>query len=179
MPDMDDDFLFGMTEDQHAYLGEEFFLWLWHWSDEHGNRFPVGDDVVELTIANLIELAAELSTAEQSRLKGGSPAYSGEAMKALANGKHVVKARFEIKKDERAWTFMASAKDMTLSAIKIPSVISKDEDVAFDERMYLIEELDETWLALYRTFLLERISPKWAAKETELREWIKSGAERN
>jgi hypothetical protein len=179
MSDPQEDHLLSFSDDQYQFLGEEFFLWLWHWSDENGRLFQVSDGTIELEINNLIELAAELSTAEQSRLKGGSPAYSGEAMKALSNGKHVVKARFVLKRDERAWTFMASSKDLTVSAIKIPSVINKDEELAFEERMYLIEELDDLWLQLYRSFLIERVGTVWARKETELRDWILEGAKKN
>lgn len=179
MSDSEDDILLSFSDEQYQFLGEEFFLWLWHWSDQHGEQFQVSDGTIELVIDNLIELAAELSTAEQSRLKGGSPAYSGEAMKALSNGKHVVKARFVLKRDERAWTFMASSKDLTVSAIKIPSVINKDEELAFEERMYLIEELDDLWLQLYRSFLIERVGPNWARKESELRDWILEGAKRH
>jgi len=154
------------------FLGAEYLLWLWYRSEEFDGAFSLSDGPIELYFDDQLVLEAHLAEAEQSRLKGGAPAYSPEAHKALQLGKHVAKAKLRLVKDEREWLFTIDTSTFLASGVKIPAVLSDEEDNKFYERMYLIEELDRTWYALYRAFLSERLAETWPEVQATIRAWI-------
>ncbi|MEM1349554.1 MAG: hypothetical protein AAGI01_13405, partial [Myxococcota bacterium] len=47
----------------------------------------------------------------------------------------------------------------SLSGVKIPALLSKEEEEQFYERMYLLEELEEILDDLFREFLALRLDP--------------------
>lgn len=155
------------------FLGPEFVLWVWWMHDQSDGRLQVGDEWVELLIDEQIMLEGTLDAAETTRLKGGSPADSPEAHKALQMGKHVVRVRMTLSKGERQWKFMFDAAKFATSGVKIPAELRADgSDESFIERMGLLEELDATLHAIYREFLTTRLSPAWPAQHSALKAWI-------
>lgn len=156
-----------------SFLGNEFLLWLLFKSSRDNDIYQIGDANVELSFADQIHLEAKLSEAEQSRLKGGSPAYSPEAQVALQLGKRILKARLTLTKDERQWMFNVDADSFRLSAIKLPAVLSDEMSERFLERMFLIEELEEAWYGIFKIFLEQRLGKGWSEIASEMRAWVK------
>jgi hypothetical protein len=157
-----------------AFLGPEFLLWLWWRCEEHNGVFSVGDESVEVVFDDQLTLESHLAEAEQSRLKGGSPAHSPEAHTALQMGKNVSRARMRLLKGEREWAFQIDTPTFRLSGLKLPALLTRDEDEKFHERMYLIEELESAWHALFRAFLEVRLGSAWGATHAEVRAWIEA-----
>ncbi len=154
------------------FLGNEFLLWLWRKEDDDASMFKLGTDHVELLFSDRLQLEAALAEAETSDLKGGSPAHSPEAHKALQVGKRVAKAKMRLLKGEREWVFVIDSSSFHMSGIKTPTVLSKEDDEPFFERMFLIEELHDAWNAIYRMFLEERLGAGWEGRRAEIAEWI-------
>lgn len=154
------------------FLGAEFLMWLWYVADEGEGTITLPDGPAEIHFDDQLVLEAHLAEAEQSRLRGGAPAYSPEAHKALQLGKQVAKAKLRLMKTEREWLFTIDAASFLMSGIKTPSVLSDDDDAKFEERMYLIEELEQAWLELYRQFLEIRLSDAWEGALGRMRAWI-------
>ncbi len=154
------------------FLGNEFLLWLWHREDEDEAIYKLGDDSVELRFDDRLQLDAHLAEAETSVLKGGAPAHSPEAHKALQVGKRVSKARMRLFKSEREWLFNVDTSTFNINSVKTPAVLSKQDDEPFYERLYLIEELQDAWYGIYRTFLAERLGPDWEKKRAAIADWI-------
>lgn len=157
-----------------SFLGHEFLLWLLHQSSEDRAVFEVADAHVEVLFDDQIVLEAKLSEAEQSRLKGGSPAYSPEAHKALQRGKRIVKARLRLRKTEREWAFHVDADRFLLSGIQLPAVLSNHDEEKFLERMFLIEELEEAWFSVFRLFLETRLGAGWPQELEAMRQRIRA-----
>jgi len=156
------------------FLGHELLLWLWHHDDQHEGRFKLGDDYVELHFDDRIQLEASLAEAESSDLKGGSPAHSPEAHKALQVGKRVAKARLRLAKGEREWVFNVVTDTFRLNGIKTPAVLSKVDDEPFFERLFLIEELHDAWSGIYKLFLTARLGDDWEKSRAAIAAWIES-----
>ena len=154
------------------FLGSEFLLWLWHVDDTADGVHRLGDEGVEIHFDDRIQLEAALAAAETSDLKGGAPADSPEAHKALQIGKRVSKAKMRFAKGEREWTFTVDTSDFSLSGIKTPAVLTKADDEPFFERLFLIEELTDAWKALYRQFLVLRLGDDWARTRSTMADWI-------
>lgn len=151
------------------FLGAEFMLWLWYKADQDDALFAVRDQSVEVRFDDQLILEVQLAEAEQSRLKGGAPAHSPEAYKALQHGKRIAKARLRLISGEREWVFVVDAETFAMSGVKIPAVLRSEEDEKLEERLYLIEELDLLWQAIYEEFLTLRLSDAW---DKELRAMV-------
>lgn len=154
------------------FLGNEFLLWLWFREDEDAAMYKVDDDHVELRFDDRLQLDAHLAEAETSVLKGGAPAHSPEAHKALQVGKRVSKARLRLFKGEREWVFNVDTGTFHITSVKTPAVLSKEDDEPFFERLYLIEELQDAWYGIYRQFLEERLAEDWESNRTTIADWI-------
>lgn len=155
------------------FLGNEFLLWLWYREDEDDAIYKIGDDYIELRFDDRLQLEAHLAEAETSVLKGGAPAHSPEAHKALQVGKRVAKARMRLMKGEREWMYTIDTGSFNITSVKTPAVLSKVDDEPFFERLYLIEELQDAWYGIYRTFLTARLSDEWEKTLDEIKAWIR------
>lgn len=155
-----------------AFLGAEFLMWLWYRVEREENVFQVGDLSIELFFDDQLVLEVQLAESEQTRLKGGSPAHSPEAYKALQYGKRISRARIRLAHNEREWLFMVSGDTFAMSGIKIPALLRDESDDRLEERLYLIDELDRIWSGIYRHFLTLRLSDAWPAEADAMRGWI-------
>ena len=159
------------------FVGEEFLTWLWFRAERQDGLFEVNDEQLELFFDDQMTLEAHLAESEQNRLSGGSPSDSPEAREALRRGKRVAKAKLKLVKDGREWVVTLTAATLGLSGIKIPAVLSREEDDRFYERMYLIEELEAILRSLYRGFLDIRLDrEEWKAEAEALRAWAERPA---
>ncbi len=157
------------------FLGGEFMMWLWFKSETHDSLLEVEEHgPVELAYDDRLVLEAYLAETERNTLKGGAPAYSAEAKVALQHGKRVSRAKLQVVKDGREWTFTYKADGMDFSSVKIPSVLSKQEEEKFYERMYLLEEIEDIMARLYREFLEIRLDEElWQEQMVPaMRDWI-------
>lgn len=159
-----------------AFLGSEFLMWLWFKSECYDGLFDLEKhDRVEVVFDDRLTLEAYMAETERNMIKGGSPAYSREAKTALREGKRVQSAKLRVVKEGREWTFRMKAESMDLTSVKIPSLLSKEEEEQFYERMYLIEELEEILEELYREFLDIRLSEAWEEEMMPaIRHWVHS-----
>lgn len=159
------------------FLGSEFMMWLWFKSETHDGLMDVEDHgPVEVIYDDRLVLEAYLAETERNTLKGGAPAYSKEAKVALRQGKRVSRAKLKVVKDGREWTFTFKAEGMDYTSVKIPSVLSKEKEEKFYERMYLVEELEDIMATLYGQFLAIRLDEeRWdETMVPAMRRWIES-----
>lgn len=154
------------------FLGNEFLLWLWFNDDQNDGAYKLNEELLELHFDDRLQLEASLAEAETSDLKGGAPAHSPEAHKALQLGKRVSKAKLRLSKGEREWTFSVSTETFRFAGVKTPAVLSKIDDEPFFERLFLIEELQDAWAALYRRFLAVRLADDWEDTRKRIADWI-------
>ncbi len=159
-----------------AFLGSEYLMWLWYKAECFDGLFDVPNhDRIELAFDDRLTLEAYLAETERNMFRGGAPAYSPEAKTALREGKRVQSAKIRIVKEGREWTFKIKAESLDLTSVKIPSLLSKEEEEQFYERMYLVEELEEILEALYSEFLSIRLSTAWhEVMIPAIRDWVHS-----
>lgn len=155
------------------FVGEEFLTWLWFRSDTREGLFELeGDHELEVHFDNQLTLEANLAEAERSRLTGGSPSFSPEAKEALRRGKRVAQAKLRLTKEGREWMLTVTARTLGISSLKIPAVLSKEDDDRFYERADLIAEADASLRALYALFLRTRLDrAAWDGELEAIRAW--------
>jgi len=157
------------------YLGEEFLTWLWYASEQNEGVFEFGDGLeMEVLFDNQLTLEANLAEAERSKLSGGAPSFSREAKEALKSGKRVTQAKLRLRREEREWVFTVTARTLGISGMKMPAVLSREDDDQFYERMDLIDEADTSLRALYLLFLQRRLGDEWGVELEKMMEWAVS-----
>lgn len=151
-------------------------MWLWFKSECFDGLFELDEHGrVEVSFDDALTLEAYMAETERNMFKGGAPAFSPEAKTALREGKRVQKAKLRVLKEGREWTFTFKAESLDLTGVKIPSLLSKEEEEQFYERMYLVEELEDILETLYREFLAIRLTSLWHDELLPaMRQWIET-----
>ncbi len=157
--------------EKKRFVGREFLVWLWFESEILEGRLSTrGGKSCELFLESKITLVQEK---EKSQLDGAIPASSPEAHEALRQGKMPTKAKLRVTRGEFDYSFMYAADTLSLSGVKIPAVVRDETDEQFYERMYLLEELETQFDALYAEFAALRISALWDAEVVPMmRAWV-------
>jgi hypothetical protein len=168
---------------EKAFLGREFLTWLWYKSDQTGGRIELKDArTVEIFFLDRMTLdMMETDTPQLVTLKGE---YSGlrEGLAALKEGKKIEEARLKLRIGENEFTMVLKGTWFSYGSFKTPPILppsemdhDEDQDGAFLEKIYLIEEGLEIMDALFDHFLKLRISADWEKEELlNIRKWIES-----
>jgi hypothetical protein len=144
------------------FLGAEFLLWLWLRAEIVSKPIPLpelGD--FEVWLDNQITLQSDIDPNERVTVRGAAPSGSPEAREAVRAQKFPVRARIAIRNEERDFACVLVAHRFAVASGKIPAVLTKDTDDAFQERMTLVERLCQNLDGLYAAFLRDRLSPLW------------------
>lgn len=158
---------------QKKFLGSEFLTWLWYQSEKNGGAVLVPEqDAITLWIDDRLELESSDPTDQRNVLRGGAPSTSPEARAALREQRKASMAKLRVAKGEREWAFQLDAKTLDLKGVKIPALLTNEEDDKFFERVHLIEELKEVIEALYGRFIRLRVSQEWAAERDDMARWV-------
>jgi hypothetical protein len=157
-----------------AFLGPEFLTWLWYESDKKDGIFDLGGEIggFELWFDDKLVVSSAVVNAQENFFKGGHPTSSLEAKTALRLGKMAAEAKLRIVRDGQEWSFNLKAHDLTMNGVKLPAVLSREDDERFYERMALLEQLEAMMKGLYGTFLARRLAPEWQDELAAIREWV-------
>jgi hypothetical protein len=157
-----------------AFLGPEFLTWLWYESDRREGIFDLGGDIgsFELWFDDKLVVSSAAVNAQENFFKGGHPTSSLEARMALKLGKMAVEAKLRIVRDGQEWSFSLKAHDLGLSGVKLPTVLAREDEEKFYERMTLLEQLEDMVRGVYGQFLKRRLSPEWETELASIREWV-------
>jgi len=121
------------------FLGPEFLLWLWL-------RAEIVNKPLSLPELGNFEVWLDNQLTLQS---------------AVRAQKFPVRARIAIRNEERDFACVLVAQRYAVASGKIPAVLTKDTDDAFQERMTLIERMCQSLDGLFRMFLQDRLSAVW------------------
>jgi len=144
------------------FLGAEFLLWLWLRA-ELVNK-PIGLPELgdfEVWLDNQLTLQSDIDPNERVTVRGASPSQTPEAREAVRGQKFPVRARIAIRNEERDFACVLVAHRYAVAGGKIPAVLTKDTDDAFQERMVLVERLCQSLDGLYAVFLQDRLGALW------------------
>ena len=156
-----------------AFLGGEFLTWLWHHSELKEGRFKLGERYVEVYFDTKLVLEALGDIKEVSSIKSECPTDTEEARASLQSGKHVAEARLRVLLEQKQWSVTVKASDLALTGVKIPALLTREDDDKTYERLHLLEELEDLLDDLFNQFLDRRLDEaNWAAELQALRSWL-------
>ena len=159
---------------EHArFLGREFLAWLWYRSELQEGLFELSERRVEVWFDARLTLEALGDIKEQNVIKSESPTETEEARASLQSGKYVKEARLRVVHEQKQWTVTIKADDLSLHGLKIPALLSQEDDDQLYERFYLMEEAEDLVDELFAGFLTVRLSDDpWRAEGTAMRAWV-------
>ncbi|HET7545718.1 MAG TPA: hypothetical protein VFK05_37880 [Polyangiaceae bacterium] len=144
------------------FLGSEFLLWLWLRAEIVNKPIALPElGEFEVWLDNQLTLQSDIDPNERVTVRGAAPSGSPEAREAVRAQKFPVRARIAIRNEERDFACVLVAHRFAIASGKIPAVLTKDTDDAFQERMSLVERLCQNLDGLYAAFLRDRLSALW------------------
>jgi hypothetical protein len=155
------------------FLGREFLTWLWFRSEAQEGLFTIGDRPFELWFDAKLTLSTHGELKEENVIHSESPTETEEARVSLQSGKQVKEARVRLVADQKQWGATLKADDMSVSGLKIPALLSREEDEKLYERFYLLEEFEDFFDRLFANFLQLRLDDDaWSQEVSEIRTWV-------
>lgn len=178
---------FSAELDDRRFLGREFLTWLIYYCDGHsshgddddtGGTFAESElcDAFRVIIGERVVLKALGEGTGEITARGVAPAATPDVRYAIAGGLTVreVDLIFEQGgRGERLWQAAVSAEGFDLRRVKLPALLSEDDDERFNERLELMGTLDKMLEAAFQGFLRRRLAPTWQTDELpKLRGWL-------
>ena len=155
------------------FFGREFLTWLWFRSDRQEGLFKRGEEAVEVWFDSRLVLEAQGEVKEQNVIKAETPTDTDEAHASLATGKQVTEAKLRVIRDQKQWTFTIKGESLGMAGLKLPALLSREDDNRLYERFDLIEEIEGIVNELFGDFIELRLNDdEWRQEVTNLRDWV-------
>ncbi len=164
------------------FIGQEFLTWLWWKSEERGGSVDIaGYGDINLSFEKHLLLVYGEGESAEKLICSGLRAELQEARTGLQIGKKLEQARIRITKGDLEYSFTFSATLMEFRNIRLPKTSATEdeqtgnrEDVegAILERLYLLEELVQTFNTLFLKYLEIRLVQEWSSEVAKIRKWI-------
>lgn len=167
------------SRDRFAFLGREFLTWLWFEAERSGGAVQVESlGPVRVEFGQRLVLESGGAVREDSTVKAEAPSLAEEARTALRVGKKVSRARLLVDVGERHFELGIDAETLTLSGVKLPTLLAGEDAQRLEERLHLIDEVENIVDELYMTFIrLRKDADTWAPVREALRAWVLEGAQ--
>jgi hypothetical protein len=163
---------------RYRFLGFEFLTWLWFIIETDQARImALQPDVVSLEIGNRLVLENRQGDAMEVITIKGDDAGLEEGRLALRKGAMVTEINLSFKIADQRWQFTLKGESLNLANLKIPETgpVETREDVegALLEKSYLYEKAVGLVDAMFRAFMIHRVSNDWKdAVAPGIRQWI-------
>ena len=164
------------------FLGNEFILWLWYFSDTVSDTVQVGEgSEITFMLARSLVLDCPRGQTDRSTFKHGGPSRLPEAKRAVKSGKLPRKVGPTIVRRGEQFEFALSAESLGVGGATVPRL---PEDVTqarakLEERVRMIRDLSESVDLLCGKFFRIRLTNEWAETLAEMRGWLVGADPRN
>lgn len=161
-------------ESSRDFLGNEFLLWLWYWTDVESDTFTLSDSSeVTIMFQKTLLLDCPRSQTGVDVFRHEGPTRLPEARRAIQSGKLPRRAAFTMVRHDTQYEFGFSAETFAIQSAKV----AVEEDVVearakLDRRIELWRELNVTVDLLYDRFLSIRCTGRWADQLASMQKWL-------
>ena len=177
-------FLPGVTPEEMAwnpddrsrdFIGNEFLLWLWFFSDVEGDTVKLSDDSdATFMLARTLTLECPRGQTGHETISSEGPTRLPESRRAIQSGKLPRKAGLTLVRHDEQFEFTMQAETLGVSGAKMPP--PKDDETEerakLEGRATLLRNLVETNDLLFDAFGQSRFSQEWPAELARMQKWI-------
>lgn len=158
-----------------GFLGREFLTWLWFTSEVNQHKIKIeGLGEYKFFVDDKLVLSSSGGSVHENSLRGGTPAYAGEAHLGLVSGKLVSEAKFILQDAERQWMWNMKADDLSLRSVRLPSLQEPDAAAHITSRIALMQHLVEIMDALFKEYMAIRVTDQFEQELERMGEWLMS-----
>jgi len=177
-------FVPGVTPDECAwqpdaggppdFLGDEFLLWLWHYSDAVGDTVTLPDGTVAtFMFSGGVNVDDPRGQTGHGTLNSTSAVRLPEAKTAVRYGKLPRKAAFTVVRQSEQFSFVLQAETLAVTSGKLPPPPEDVNGRAREEhRLQATRDLIEAIDRLFEEFLTRRLAPSWGGELEDMQQWL-------
>ena len=173
---------------ENLWLGCDFSVWaLWRSATSQesyltaaGRHYRAGDAYYAWIDDRILFAGTGTEGAQKVSVAGAQDNYA-EAISALRNGKHITGASFRIEMDGQEHRFTLKCDTFSFPGWRTPKISTEKtdspedtRDAMFYEKTGLLEQGEELFDNLYRTFLHERLGDAWGETERAIALWTEA-----
>lgn len=162
---------------KYTFLGNEFLTWIWFLieNDEKTIR-QCGDDAPDLSVGNRMVLVNRWANGMETITIKGDAVGLEEGLLALSKGAWVTDINLVLKSGSLQWQFSIKGESLNFSGLKLPETGAAEQKEDMEgvilDKLYLYEKPFQFIDALYRKFILLRLSDGWQETKSNMMKWI-------
>ncbi len=155
------------------YLGNEFFMWLWHTLETETDTLTLVDnsEVTAMFAKNLV-LECPLGDSGKETISSEIPTKLPEAMEAIRSGKLPRKAGLVLVRFGQQYDLTLQAESFSISGAKLQADKEAEGREVLESRIDAIRTLNETVDLLFESFCQLRVSSNWNERLERISRWI-------
>lgn len=165
-------------ESNRDFLGNEFLLWLWYFTENESDTLKLADDSeVTIMLARSLTLECPRGQTGHETISHEGPTRLPEARRAIQSGKLPRKVGITMVRHEQQYEFAVQAETLAISGAKMPALPEDvtDARAKLDERATQVRSLLESFDLLYDAFCQRRFGKEWEAELLAMQKWLKKG----
>lgn len=162
-------------ESSRDFIGNEFFLWLWYYTDVDSDTIKLADDSeVTLMLARTLNLECPRGVTGHETISHEGPTRLPEARRAIQSGKLPRKVGLTLVRHGEQYELTLHAETLGVGGAKLPPPDEgADARGKLDDRANQLRALIETLDLLYNAFCEKRFGKDWEAELAGMQKWLK------
>lgn len=164
-----------LAEDDWSFLGNEFLLWLWYYTDQISDTLTLPDrSEAAVMVARQLVLDCPRGQTGIDGFKTEGPGRLPEARRAAQAGKLPRRAGLTVVRHDRQYEFALHAETLAVGSAKLPPPgdDATDARAKLEERVAAVRDLRAAIDGLYAAFLAVRLTAKWDDELPAVRRWL-------
>ena len=162
-------------ESSRDFLGNEFLLWLWYFTDHESDTITLSDNSdLTVMIARSLTLECPRGQTGHETISHEGPTRLPESRRAIQSGKLPRKAGLTLVRHDAQYELAIHAETLAVASAKMPPP-SEDVDARgkLNERSDQVRALVETLDLLYDAFGQKRFGKEWEGELAGMQKWLK------
>ena len=163
-------------ESSRDFLGNEFLLWLWYFTEAESDTLKLADDSeVTVMLARSLTLECPRGQTGHETISHEGPTRLPEARRAIQSGKLPRKVGLTMVRHDQQYELAIHAETLAIASAKLPAMPEEvtDARAKLDERATQIRGLLESLDLLYDAFGKKRFGKEWETELTAMQKWLK------
>jgi hypothetical protein len=162
---------------RYRFLGNEFLTWIWYIIENEDHIIGQCDkEALSLTVGNRMVLENRWANGKETISIKGDAVGLEEGLLVLAKGGAVTEINLIYKSGPLQWQFSLKGESLNFSGIKLPEAGAAEQPEDLEgvvlEKLYLYEKPFQFIDALYRRFIVLRLSEEWEKIISAMKQWV-------
>lgn len=177
VPNASPDIAWIADESSRDFIGNEFFLWLWYYTDIESDTIKLADESeVTLMLARTLNLECPRGQTGHETITHEGPTRLPEARRAIQSGKLPRKVGLTLVRHSEQYELTLHAETLGVGGAKLPPPDEgADARGKLDDRANQLRELIQTLDLLYDAFGQKRFGREWQTELEGMQKWLKRG----